>query len=626
MGKPCGQTIHRSGRVAQFSQKAPVGGYTSAMLRIRRPLLLIALLVPFELSALECKSAEVEAERVTALRDVDAGQGVGQGQKSLDRLRALSSPCPVGEAWLLAAIGSNLHILGRNREAIQVYAEAERLIPEVDNDRLLGVVHRGAGVALSSAEAHDDALRHYLIALGASERSDDRIEYAKTASNIGNLYNALNDAETASQYHRQALDAFRALDWKPGIAGSLVNLGAAASKLAAQASEQGSAESTRRHLVELLELNQEALSLFEQLGNDRGIAYAASNIGLAHARLGDAERALQFHRRSLALREQIGDAQGVINSLLYLAGAELQLGRVEASAAHVEHGFRVLPEEHQGLRLELLERRADVERARGDLAAALATMDEYFELYRRIMEEDRRRQVLDLRERYAAEQQGREIELLRQREHISELQLQRQRLIMYVAIVVLALGLIVLAGLVSRMVHARKRAQQLRLAARTDPLTGLPNRRDLIEHIDAAIERNRRTGEPFCLVMADVDFFKSVNDRYGHDVGDSVLVEMAERIHAALRKQDQLARWGGEEFLVLVPDSDLAVGCELAEQLSTVATELAFLAAGEPITLSLSIGVAQFRPGSDREACLKQADQALLAAKRSGRNRIHVAD
>ena len=601
---------------------------TLSLMRGNRPWCwIVALLLPSGVAAaLDCAEAAVEAEQITALRDVDPGQGVEQGRRLLSELLAQRQPCPDGEARLLAAIGSNLHILGRNHEAAQLFQQGlQGLDAATVDDRLLAVLHRGAGVALADAEAFDEALQHYLDALAASERAGDRLEFAKTAGNIGNLHNTLNDPGAAQVYHQRALAAFREADWKPGIAGSLVNLGAVSSKLASQALQADDTAAAQAHYQALLSYNEQALELFTELDNPRGIAYAASNIGLAHDRLGDSERAHAYHQRSLSLREGIGDVHGMINSLLYLSESLLKLGRLDEAEQAVNRAQSLLPEGNRGLRLEIVLQRSKIDEARGDFVAALAGQREHNDLYQDIMEADRRAQVVELRERFDAEQQAREIELLRRTEEVSRLQLQRQRLLLQGGFVVSILAIIVFVVLLSRMRLARRTTVDLRRASRTDPLTGLPNRRDLIERIEIEIRRAERDGIPFCLVMADIDHFKSINDRFGHDVGDVVLIDVARRIERAVREADRVARWGGEEFLLLLPGTDRDAGKAIADRLLTEVANTPFEVADQAIRLTLSIGVAEYRRGSSLDACLKAADQALLSGKRDGRNCVRVA-
>jgi diguanylate cyclase (GGDEF)-like protein len=161
---------------------------------------------------------------------------------------------------------------------------------------------------------------------------------------------------------------------------------------------------------------------------------------------------------------------------------------------------------------------------------------------------------------------------------------------------------------------------ELQVVSRTDPLTGLLNRRGGWEAIHREASRARRSGRPFALVLADIDHFKQINDTYGHEAGDSVLVEVTAAIRSGLRTQDAFARWGGEEFLVLATDTDLAGGLAVAEHLRAVAAGTVVAFRDRAITVTISAGVSQYRPADDPNACLRAADLGLLDAKTNGRN------
>src|SRR5690606_24131559 len=132
-----------------------------------------------------------------------------------------------------------------------------------------------------------------------------------------------------------------------------------------------------------------------------------------------------------------------------------------------------------------------------------------------------------------------------------DLKLQRQRLVTLLSVLIAALATALFLVLLSRHRVGVRSARELAVAARTDPLTGLPNRRHLIERMQYEQNGVERGRPPFSLLMADLDDFKTINDRHGHDAGDAVLCEVAQRLRDAVRKQDSVARWGGEEFLLL---------------------------------------------------------------------------
>ena len=162
--------------------------------------------------------------------------------------------------------------------------------------------------------------------------------------------------------------------------------------------------------------------------------------------------------------------------------------------------------------------------------------------------------------------------------------------------------------------------QQLSEQASRDSLTNLLNRRTMSQMIQMEHNRFSRSGKTFGLIMADVDDFKQVNDRFGHAAGDLVLTELSSMLSAILRKQDLTARWGGEEFLILLPDTDFEGVQSAAEKIRDMVSHSGFMYQGTPIRVTLSIGGVVCQPQENWDDCLKHADRALYYGKNHGKN------
>jgi two-component system cell cycle response regulator len=165
-------------------------------------------------------------------------------------------------------------------------------------------------------------------------------------------------------------------------------------------------------------------------------------------------------------------------------------------------------------------------------------------------------------------------------------------------------------------------------AAITDSLTGLHNRRYMESHLGTLVEEAAARGKPLSLLVLDIDYFKSINDSYGHDAGDDVLREFATRVRKSIRGIDLACRHGGEEFVIVMPETDMTVAGVVAERIRRrIAAEPFAIDKGSgTIDVTISIGLAALQSADDRaDTILKRADQALYRAKRDGRNRV-VAD
>ena len=177
----------------------------------------------------------------------------------------------------------------------------------------------------------------------------------------------------------------------------------------------------------------------------------------------------------------------------------------------------------------------------------------------------------------------------------------------------------------SNEIAMRMVAQQaLHEAATTDPLTRLANRRSMLERLEHEVSRCKRRQTSFTVLMMDLDRFKNINDTLGHAAGDSILEEAAMRMKSMLRSQDTASRWGGEEFLILLPDTNIEHGTHVAEKLRCRMADAPFFSNGEILQVTASFGVAGYSWQGDAMTVIASADRAMYEAKQNGRNRVEV--
>ena len=185
-----------------------------------------------------------------------------------------------------------------------------------------------------------------------------------------------------------------------------------------------------------------------------------------------------------------------------------------------------------------------------------------------------------------------------------------------------------MAAYTARFYYRTVRRAEKKLAdlAATDPLTGLSNRRNLLSLAEQVLAHAERTGHSTALVLADIDHFKAINDQHGHEAGDQVLVHIGTLLSETCRAQDIVARWGGEEFLLLLPATDAAAAWALAERVRKAVTAQPLAPQGAPITATLSLGVAVVRANEPLASAIARADGALYRSKEEGRNRVTTAE
>ncbi len=170
--------------------------------------------------------------------------------------------------------------------------------------------------------------------------------------------------------------------------------------------------------------------------------------------------------------------------------------------------------------------------------------------------------------------------------------------------------------------------ESMRHAATHDSLTGLLNRGEIFGMLERELERGRRERKPLSVILGDIDHFKQVNDTFGHLFGDEALQEMARRLHSKLRVYDGVGRYGGEEFLLVLPSCNLETALLRANELreTIAATPIMHGSTGRSITMSMGVAVSECVGVNELEALLNRADTALYAAKANGRNRVEASE
>jgi diguanylate cyclase (GGDEF)-like protein len=370
----------------------------------------------------------------------------------------------------------------------------------------------------------------------------------------------------------------------------------------------------------------EARKLSVQLDDTQGIAFADLNICAARIELGQLDDAALECGNALRLFTAVRSSDQLKETKILIARIDLANGHADKALGTfnevLDHGAADLQPNRVGT---VYQWRARAHAALHDYRSAYGDLTEYARRYAAANDAERAKVGAALRARFETDREIERNSVLKNelgaaREH-SERQAQALR---WNAIVVVS-GVLVIALLIYFLFVNRRYRQQLVKLASQDVLTGLPNRRCTAELAMAALV-NATVEAPLTIAVIDMDHFKVINDRCGHATGDFVLKEFARLGREALRDSDVLGRWGGEEFLVIMPDATLESALASLERMRTLVCGIRLPASGAGLRVTLSAGLASGLSSGSLDEVIARADAALYAAKNEGRNLVRVAD
>lgn len=500
--------------------------------------------------------------------------------------------------------GDALTAIEQFEASLAIYRELNAQTDIANALNNLGFVH---GTDLAD---YEKSLEYHVEALRVRESLKDANAVALSLNNIGIVYARLKEPQRALQYFERSLELRRANNSVNRSAGTLSNIGDVYLELG--------------DIPKAFDYHHQSLEMRRRIGEKPGVANSLKNLGLVYAAMKKPLESRRHFNEALAASRETRDRTTETQALIGLASLEASLGKPAEAARLASLALDIA----RAAGSRELERRAwaqlaAAEEAAGRPAAALAAFKSLKSLEDGIFADDKALRIDMLERRYQAEKHQAENERLRAQQQLSALQASRSRLqrntIAGAAVLMLMIGFV----LYRRRVDAARLASELSV---TDALTGLRNRRFVQQTIEADVAgavRRARTDPDGGLVfiLLDVDHFKQVNDTHGHKTGDAMLVEMAAVLRACCRASDTIARWGGEEFLVVCRATPPRDGAVLAERIRAAVAGRAF---GGGLQATCSLGLAAL-PFEGRELSWEQAvalaDRALYEAKRTGRNR-----
>lgn len=568
-----------------------------------------------EARRLRDRSAEAQALSVLATSDVALGKwsdALARADEGLALLGAGDDP-RLAVALRLSR-GAGLADLGRFAEAREAIDEATAGSRALAAPDLVARALRSRARLRSRLGDAAEAIRDGIEADEAAARSGDEALAAEVLADLGSLYDDVGEGEAALACFERALPVFE-------------RIGAGKSQ-AAVAHDVARIHLGRGKLDEAAASYHRSLLLSQKAGDESGIAYAELGLASVERRRGrPGGEALGRLRKCLATFERLGDARMRFAALVEIGRLERERGRPLPALLSLEQALSAASR---------LGTEDEIALACRELALTYASAKRWEEAYRSFLEaerhrdlaaeSERRREATELGVRFATQLQRRENELLVRENEVGKLRLAEERGRRTLFALAAGAGLLLASLLTAGLLRDRRQRLLLAELARTDELTGLPNRRAALEALEREIHAADRYGGPLSLAILDLDRFKEVNDGLGHAAGDAVLVAFAGLCRSVLRREDLAARWGGEEFLVLLRQTAEPEARGVLERLREGTRAIRLPGADPVAAVTVSAGLTSRRMGElDADELLRRADVALYAAKAGGRDRVEVA-
>ena len=576
--------------------------------------------------------ADLLAQEAWALRRSDPKRALGLGEEAYALAEAANDL--TAQAHSLLVIGYSYTRLSDLNNALHKTQAALTLFEKLDDKEgerralnTLGIIYGESGVL-------PKALRTFLaLQIVCAELGDKKAE-ANALNNAGLIYLYLGELDSALDYYLRALELFQNGDSKDGEGHTLVNLGLVYQELGryqealdyfSKSLNTGEAPDAYTHANVLnnigrtyhklkdapkaLEYSLESLAMMEQLGDRLGASYTLDDLGLTYLQMGDLVEAARCFEESLAVKEEVGDKKGEAETRIHLGWLYTRQGDPELAVKSLLIGL--------------------------DQAQEVAAKPEIYKAHEALAEAYKQNRQFDKAcdhlELYVAakaevfnETTDSRLQGLRVQSEIE--QAKKQKEIYRLKNVELTEAVNTLHALTASLKKANKAKGPLleRLAQQVneDALTGLYNRRYIDPKLAQEFKRSKRVGTTMSVMLCDLDNFKKINDRFSHQVGDKILVQLADILRLEVRQVDTVARYGGEEFVVLLPETEPAAAAQIGKRIREAVEAHAWDTIAPELTVTISIGVAGNKTLPTYEKLVSLADDKLYEAKRSGKNQV----
>lgn len=487
----------------------------------------------------------------------------------------------------------------------------------------------GAGIIYRHINLYEKSLEHINEAYLYYKKVNNMLGIAKTSNQMGLVYTRLRQFDQAEFFYQITIDLPKGMVEEKTLASALremavINLESGDLASAMQYAKKAYITYKNKNLTSYISTTARIIgNIYRAQGNNnKAIEYYKESLSFAREAGGklyeiksltalagiligiDTNEAISLLKRSLALSTQLDDKLHMLYAYREIRIAEKLRGRIDESLRYAEEEIALT---------DIIQN----ERNEDKLALEKAHLHSHkMEIELETLREKEKRHKLEL------EKKNNQIEIAAQARVISELELSKNKYASIALAFLLAACLAIVLLVYRSFIASKKRNEELDYLAARDPLTNCYNRRILFEVMNRDFMDLPQI-EEYCILMVDIDHFKSVNDTYGHSIGDTVLCGVAELLQANIRKSDSVARFGGEEFCIILPNTTQEQAIRIAEAIRIKVEKATF--EDIPVTCSFGVTSIKFKARTPSEL-IEQADLALYEAKFLGRNQVALWD
>jgi diguanylate cyclase (GGDEF)-like protein len=501
------------------------------------------------------------------------------------------------------SLARSLRFMGKNQHALSYHSKAlTSLLEALERFKALGNLSQQAACLNEIGQVHSTigdyaaAIEHIEAALKISRELHSEQGEIVSIFSIADIYKKLGKHAEAFAYYEHSLELAEKLGFQSAIAWTLRHLGELHVTFGASFRAQGDTERADLAFAEGLELLEEALRSGRALKEPKLVVETLIHSASAYADLSRFEQARDASLKALSAAREFDDPALEATALASMGRVYLRSGELPQALEHLRRSLLIY--QSLGMKGEISHahrRLALILKAKGEFAEALEHFERFYEFDISLKSEASERRAEMLSVKLGLEKSRRESELHRERS--LELTAMNERL--------------------------QLQAVMLDRQAREDALTGLSNRRHLEEYAAHAFETARARQQALTAVVADIDYFKSINDRFSHAIGDDVLRSVADILRAQCRDSDLIARYGGEEFVLLLDGLEARAAFGVCERIRLAVQNFNWAQFHPQLSVTLSLGLSDDLSLENHERLLSSADEQLYAAKRAGRNRVH---